>query len=56
MAALTSRMTAANPQRANYRQVILPLRLREAIGRLNPDIPTAAREDALQRAMDLSAP
>ena len=45
-----------HPQRASYRQVILPFRLREAIGRLNPHIPTSAREDALQRVMDLSIP
>lgn len=25
-----------NPQRADHRQVLLPFRLREAIGRLNP--------------------
>ena len=30
-----------NPQRADYRQVVLPFRLREAIQRLNPGIPTA---------------
>jgi len=46
----------ANPQRADYRQVILPFRLREAIQRLNPSIPTAAREDALQQVMDLGIP
>lgn len=45
-----------NPQRANYRQVVLPFRLREAILRLNPHIPTAAREDALQRMLDLGIP
>jgi type I restriction enzyme, R subunit len=45
-----------NPQRASYRQVLLPFRLREAIQRLNPDIPTAAREDALQRVQDLGIP
>lgn len=45
-----------NPQRANYRQVVLPFRLREAILRLNPHIPTSAREDALQRVMDLGIP
>jgi type I restriction enzyme R subunit len=45
-----------DPQRASYRQVVLPLRLREAIQRLNPDIPTAAREDALQRVQDLGIP
>ena len=46
----------ANPQRANYRQVVLPFRLREAIQRLNPNIPTAAREDALHRVLDLGIP
>ncbi|MBE0590466.1 MAG: type I restriction endonuclease subunit R, partial [Hydrogenophaga sp.] len=45
-----------NPQRAGYRQVVLPFRLREAIQRLNPNIPTSAREDALQRVLDLSTP
>lgn len=44
------------PQRTDYRQVILPYRLREAIQRLNPDIPAAAQEDALQRMMDLGIP
>jgi len=45
-----------NPQRATYRQVLLPFCLREAIQRLNPSIPTAAREDALQRVLDLGIP
>jgi type I restriction enzyme, R subunit len=45
-----------NPQRANYRQVVLPFRLREAIQRLNPNIPTGAREDALQQVLDLGLP
>ena len=45
-----------NPQRASYRQVLLPFRLREAIQRLNPNVPTAAREVALQRVMDLGTP
>ncbi len=45
-----------NPQRAGYRQVILPFRLREAIQRLNPNVPTSAREDALQQVMDLAIP
>ncbi len=45
-----------NPQRAGYRQVLLPFRLREAIQRLNPNVPTAAREDALQQVMDLGIP
>jgi type I restriction enzyme, R subunit len=46
----------ANPQRASYLQVVLPFRLREAIQRLNPNIPTAAREDAMQQVMDLGIP
>lgn len=45
-----------NPQRADYRQVILPFRLREAIQRLNPGIPTAAREEALQQVLNLGIP
>jgi type I restriction enzyme R subunit len=45
-----------NPERANYRQVLLPFRLREAINRLNPDIPSAAREDALKQVVDLGMP
>lgn len=46
----------SNPQRADFKQVILPFRLREAIAQLNPHIPTAAREDALHRVMDLAIP
>lgn len=46
----------AEPQRAHYRQVLLPFRLREAIQRLNPDVPTAAREDALQQVLELGLP
>ncbi len=44
------------PERANYRQVLLTFRLREAIHRLNPGIPTAAREDALKQVLDLAIP
>ena len=46
----------ATPQRADYRQVVLAFRLREAIGRLNPAVPTAAREDALQQVLNLGLP
>ena len=45
-----------SPERADYRQVLLPFRLREAINRLNPNIPTAAREDALKQVLDLGVP
>jgi len=44
------------PERSSYVQVILPIRLREAIRKLNPTIPLAAREDALKQVLDLSIP
>ncbi len=44
------------PERANYQQVVLTLRLREAIRKLNPTVPTAAREDALKQVLDLGIP
>ncbi len=45
-----------NPQRAHYREVLLLGRLREAIARLNPGIPAAAREDAVQQVQNLGLP
>ncbi len=44
------------PERMNYQEVILANRLRTAIARLNPTIPLAAREDALQQVRDLNTP
>lgn len=44
------------PERANYAQVILTFRLREAIRRLNPNVPSATREDALKQVLDLGIP
>ena len=44
------------PERADYRQVQLAFRLREAIHKLNLDIPVAAREDALKQVLDLGIP
>jgi len=44
------------PERADYRQVVLVDRLREAIARLNPAIPNVAREDALKQVLDLGIP
>jgi type I restriction enzyme, R subunit len=46
----------AAPQRTSYRDVILAERLRAAIDRLNPGVPTLAREDALKQALDLGMP
>lgn len=45
-----------NQARTDYRQVLLPGRLREAIDRLNPNIPASTREDAIQRITDLGIP
>ncbi|MEN9903189.1 MAG: hypothetical protein RL651_1853 [Pseudomonadota bacterium] len=44
------------PERADYRQVLLVERLRGAIGRLNPEIPLVARDDALKQVVDLGVP
>jgi type I restriction enzyme R subunit len=44
------------PERSNYSQVLLVGRLREAINRLNPLVPLAAREDALQQVLNLDTP
>ncbi len=46
----------ASPERADYRQVLLPHRLRDAIARLNPQLPLAAREDAFKQVADLGLP
>ena len=45
-----------NPERSDYRQVVLVERLRAAVERLNPAIPAAAREDAIQQVVDLGTP
>ena len=44
------------PERSSFTQALLPFRLREAIHRLNPGIPTAAREDAFKQVVDLGIP
>ena len=44
------------PERANHREVLLLERLRQAVARLNPGIPAAAREDAVQRVQNLGLP
>jgi len=45
-----------DPQRDSYRQVVLTERLRAAIAKLNPQVPLAAREDALKQVVDLGVP
>ena len=44
------------PERSSYQQVLLVERLRAAIARLNPQLTTTAREDALQQVRDLGIP
>jgi type I restriction enzyme R subunit len=44
------------PERSSYSQVLLVGKLREAINRLNPTVPTVAREDALQKVLNLDTP
>jgi len=45
-----------SPARVNYQQVQLVFRLREAIHKLNPHIPTSVKEDALRQVVDLGIP
>ncbi|MCC2638238.1 MAG: putative type restriction-modification enzyme subunit [Moraxellaceae bacterium] len=45
-----------HPERPGYREVVLIGRLRDALARLNPGIPEAAREDALKQVVDLGIP
>lgn len=44
------------PERSDYRQVVLAERLRAAVNKLNPAIPTAARDDAIKQVLDLGIP
>src|SRR5690625_6875463 len=43
-------------ERDTYRQVVLKGRLREAIRRLNPDIPPGAQDDALRLVLNPNSP
>ena len=44
------------PERENYRQVLLIGRLRQAVAALNPAVPQAACEDAVKQVLDLGTP
>ena len=46
----------SNPERSDYRQVLLTDRLRQAVAALNPSVPAAAREDAVKQVLDLGTP
>ncbi|CEK11044.1 type I restriction endonuclease subunit R [Legionella hackeliae] len=43
-------------ERSNYQDILLIERLQRAINQLNPEIPSIAREDALQQVRDLNTP
>ena len=45
-----------DPQRSDFRQALLPQRLRAAIQRLNPGMPASACDDALQQVLHLGIP
>ncbi len=45
-----------NPERADYREVILTRRLRDAIARLNPAASLETREESLRRITQLGSP
>lgn len=45
-----------NPERDAYADTVLPKRLRDVIGRLNPQIPEEAREDAMRRIIASDRP
>ena len=47
---------ATNPERADYRQVIMQDRLLAALARINPQIPTAALEQAAHTLQTISEP
>ena len=44
------------PERSDYRQVLLIDRLRRAVTALNPAVPQAARDDAVDQVLDLGTP
>jgi type I restriction enzyme R subunit len=46
----------STPERSDYRHVLLLDRLRRAVAMLNPNVPTAAREDAVKQVVDLGTP
>jgi len=43
-------------ERSNYAEVVLVERLRGAVTKLNPSVPCAAREDAIQQVLNLGTP
>jgi len=46
----------STPERSDYHQVLLIERLRQAVVALNPNVPQAARDDAVKQVVDLGTP
>jgi type I restriction enzyme R subunit len=46
----------ATPERVSYDQVLLTVRLREALGRLNPHLPAETLEDVLRKVQQTETP
>ena len=46
----------SSPERSHFQQVVLIERLRQAIAKLNPNIPATAREQALNQVINLDTP
>jgi type I restriction enzyme R subunit len=46
----------AAPERANYREVVLVGRLTRSLARLNPGVPAAVIDEAVQRVLKLDHP
>lgn len=44
------------PERTSYSEVVLPERLRHALGHLNPEIPDAALEEAMKKVLRTESP
>ena len=45
-----------NAERSTYSEVILERRLRDAVARLNPNIPTEAHEEAVRKVLHPDSP
>ena len=54
--ASSGKPTNANPERQSYADVVLVERLKDVIGRLNPDIPQEAQEEAVKKILRNESP
>ena len=49
-------LDAPDAERSRYEDVVLERRLRDAIARLNPNIPAESQEEAVQKVLSPSSP